>query len=396
MRVILSGVKGIYPLLGLMVCVFLFNASEFLPVSLLTDIAKDLGISDFQAGLLIAVYAWAVAILSLPIMLVLRKMDYKKMFLICVLTFAVFQAMSGLSESYWVLMVSRIGVAVSHSIFWSIVTPIAVNVVDPDHKEAAVGAISVGICVALVLGLPLGRVIGLAMDWRWSFLSIAVVSMIMLVAMYLLLPRQENPGTFTLRRVPDLFRDRTLVGIYIVLVLIVTGIFTGYSYIEPFLRNHAMSSESEVTMLMAVFGIAGAVGSILFSRAFRGHRKVLFITVFAGLTLSLLLLNPLSGMFATAVAIIFFWGFCYILLGASLQALLIFVSPRDAVPIAMSVYSGLYNTGIAVGSLIGGVVMTGLGIQYIGFVGAVFAAVSTMLMFALLLPRLEVDAEKFG
>lgn len=380
--------KGICPLIGLMVCVFLFNASEFLPVSLLTDIARDLGTTDFQAGLLISFYAWAVALLSLPIMLLLRKMEYKRMFLICILVFMIFQALSGLSDSYWMLLVSRIGVAVSHSVFWSIVTPIAVRIVDPEHKEFAIGSIATGTCIALVAGLPLGRMIGIAMGWRWSFLTIAIISLVMLVVMYILLPRLENPGTFTLKGLPGIFRNRTLVGIYVVLVLVVTGIFTGYSYIEPFLENFASFSESDVTLLLTVFGLAGVVGSFAFSRLFKLHRKAFIVLTFAGIALTMLLLNPSSGTFAAVAVVIFLWGFCYITFSTSLQSILIDESPSDAVPIAMSIYSGLYNAGIATGSLIGGSVMTNFGVQNIGFVGAAFAAVSTLLLLIMLLPRI--------
>ena len=107
------------PLIALVCCVFLLNFSEFAPIGLLTDISKDFGISESTTGLIISVYAWAVAILSLPLMLLLRRMQYRPMLLMCIALFVVFQVITGLSNSYGMLMVSRLGVAVSHSIFWS-------------------------------------------------------------------------------------------------------------------------------------------------------------------------------------------------------------------------------------------------------------------------------------
>ena len=65
------------PLISIAICVFIVNMSEFMPIGLLTDIATDFEVSESSAGLLISIYAWAVAILSLPIMLVLRKMEFR-------------------------------------------------------------------------------------------------------------------------------------------------------------------------------------------------------------------------------------------------------------------------------------------------------------------------------
>ena len=73
--------KNWLPLIGITISVFIFNMSEFMPIGLLTDISMDLGITESKAGMIISIYAWAVAILSLPIMLLLRKMEYRRMLL---------------------------------------------------------------------------------------------------------------------------------------------------------------------------------------------------------------------------------------------------------------------------------------------------------------------------
>lgn len=150
------------PLIGLTLSVFVFNMSEFMPIGLLTGIAGDFGIAESGAGMIVSVYAWAVAVLSLPLMLLLRKTEYKRMLLACVALFAFFQLLSGVSNSYWMLMASRLGVAVAHSIFWSIAAPMAARVVEPGYAKVALGTIAAGTSVAMIVGLPLGRKIGRA------------------------------------------------------------------------------------------------------------------------------------------------------------------------------------------------------------------------------------------
>ena len=256
--------KNWLPLIGITISVFIFNMSEFMPIGLLTDISMDLGITESKAGMIISIYAWAVAILSLPIMLLLRKMEYRRMLLMCIALFAGFQILSGISDSYEMLIMARLGVAVSHSIFWSIATPLAVRVVTMEYRRLAISMVATGTSIAMIAGLPIGRMIGLAMGWRASFISIAIVAIFALILLVIVFPRVENPGTFTLRRLPELFRNKALVGIYVVIAIFVTGYYTGYSYIEPFMIQIANLSESMTTVGLTIFGFAGIVGSFVF------------------------------------------------------------------------------------------------------------------------------------
>ncbi|KUE73721.1 hypothetical protein AUQ37_08060 [Candidatus Methanomethylophilus sp. 1R26] len=260
------------PLIGIALSVFIFNMSEFMPIGLLTAISDDFSISESKAGLIISVYAWAVAILSLPIMLLLRKMEYRRMLLMTVVLFAVFQFMSGISTSYWMLMASRLGVAVAHSVFWSIAAPLAVRVVDREHQKVALSLIATGTSLAMVIGLPLGRVIGLALGWRMAFIAMALAAAAVLIMLAAVFPRVENPGTFTVRRLPEIFRNRVLMGIYLVIAVYVTGYYTAYSYIEPFMLQTAGMSENMITVALIIFGLAGLIGSVLFTKKYGSAR----------------------------------------------------------------------------------------------------------------------------
>ena len=85
------------------------------------------------------------------------------------------QLLSSLATSYFMLMAARIVVACAHAIFWSIAPPMAVRVVSEDHRHMALGMVVMGESVALIAGLPLGRVIGLALGWRMTFETIDAI-----------------------------------------------------------------------------------------------------------------------------------------------------------------------------------------------------------------------------
>ena len=381
------------PLIGLTVSVFIFNMSEFMPVGLLTSIADDFGTSESQTGLIISFYAWAVAICSLPLMLLLRKVDYRPMLLIAVLTFTVFQFLSGISTSYWMLMASRIGVALAHSVFWSIAAPLAVSVVEFRYHRFALSVMAVGTSVAMILGLPLGRVIGLAMGWRMSFFAIAAVSVLTLILLTAVFPQVRNPGTFTVRRMPDIYRNRVLVGVYVMIVVFVTGHFTCYSYIEPFLLDAAGLSDGSVTVALTVFGLAGIVGSMIFTKMYdrTRFRIVPAVLLFSGL--SMMMFGLALGNFVLLMALCALWGMCYTLFCVISQNETLRAAPADAAPVAMSLQSGIFNAGIASGSIVGGIVIDLRSVNDIGFVASVFALAAFLFTYLWLIRKIRANAE---
>ncbi len=383
------------PLIGLTLCVFVFNMSEFMPIGLLSDISADFGISEAQTGMIISIYAWAVAILSLPLMLLLRKMQYRMMLLMCVGLFAAFQFLAGVANSYWMLVFARLGVAVAHSIFWSIASPLAVRVVAPELQKLALSMIAAGTSIAMIIGLPLGRVIGLALGWRMSFIVIALASVAILMLLVAVFPKVDNPGTFTLRRLPDIFRNRVLVGIYVMLAIYVTGYYTGYSYIEPFLAQTAGMSETMITVALTVFGLAGIGGSVLFTKVYDRTRYRFIAMALIGSAVCLALLLPSTVSMVCVLAVCTMWGFFATSFNISFQNETLRASPSDATAISMSLFSGIFNVGIAMGSIIGGAVTDHGSVDHIGFVGSAFVIVAAVIALTYVFRMMRRrDAEK--
>ena len=383
------------PLIGLTLCVFVFNMSEFMPIGLLSDISADFGISEAQTGMIISIYAWAVAILSLPLMLLLRRMQYRMMLLMCVGLFAAFQFLAGVANSYWMLVFARLGVAVAHSIFWSIASPLAVRVVAPELQKLALSMIAAGTSIAMIIGLPLGRVIGLALGWRMSFIVIALASVAILMLLVAVFPKVDNPGTFTLRRLPDIFRNRVLVGIYVMLAIYVTGYYTGYSYIEPFLAQTAGMSETMITVALTVFGLAGIGGSMLFTKVYDRTRYRFIAMALIGSAVCLALLLPSTVSMVCVLAVCTMWGFFATSFNISFQNETLRASPSDATAISMSLFSGIFNVGIAMGSIIGGAVTDHGSVDHIGFVGSAFVIVAAIIALTYVFRMMRRrDAEK--
>lgn len=356
------------PVLTLTLCAFVFNTSEFIPIGLLTDIGRDFGTTEAQTGWLVTIYAWVVAILSLPLMLLAAKMECRRLMMLILALFVGSHCLSAVSTSYWMLLISRLGVACSHAIFWSVVSPLAVEVAPKHKRSTALSMVVAGSSIAMIAGLPLGRVLGLYLGWRVTFLAIGLTAALALFCLWRFFPSVESQQAVKLRQVPKLLTQPALLGIYILTPIIMTGNFTVYSYIEPFLAQVTGMVPDHITWVLVAYGAVGIVGSWVFSHFYDRHSLTFMKAAVVGMALSLLLMREAATAEVTVFVLCLFWGFAVTLYNLTFQSAIIAAAPTGTA-IAMSVFSGIYNVGIGSGALVGGVVCTHLTIGEIGYVG---------------------------
>ncbi|HCV47383.1 MFS transporter [Catenibacterium sp. AM22-15] len=369
------------PLIGMTISAFLVNTSEFMPIGLLTDISNDFNMTAAQAGVMITAYSWTVTILSLPLMLLACKIEPKKLLLGTLTVFSTCQVLSVISIGFPFLVVSRIGVACAHSIFWAIASPLAVRVVSKEHQSKALSAIITGTAIAMVLGMPLGRMIGLQIGWRMTFLCVAVISFLVLVYLAFVFPKIENTESFSINQLPELFKNSRLMITYIITFLFATGYYTTYSYIEPFLQRVAGFPSTLVTITLMLFGVAGLSGSYLFSRYYDDHRFAFVQAVLFGFAGALGLLYPASINMYMIILVCAIWGIAAMAFQTSFQAEIIGCVSTAASSVAMAIFSAIFNLGIGSGTWLGGVVYTNTSLNFIGFVGAMIVLVAAFISF---------------
>ena len=340
--------------------------------------------------MLITIYAWVVALASLPLMLVFAKTESKKLMLSITALFSASHILSGFSRDFHMLMISRIGVACAHAIFWSIVTPLAVSLAPEGKKSTALGFVVSGSSIAMIVGLPLGRTIGIWLGWRATFLIIAGLAALILALLAAVLPKTAGDSSFSLRKLPALIKSTALLGIYLVTVITITGHFTGYSYIEPFLAQTAGFGDIWITLILTMFGIVGLVGSWIFSLRYDRKRKFFLSFAVFGIGISLLLMQAAAMNAAATVILCIIWGFAINFYNLSFQSEIIRNAPQGT-SVAMSIYSGIYNIGIGAGALAGGYVCSAMSVSYIGYAGGIIALAGAAVLLKKLLPALKAS-----
>ncbi|MDO5059441.1 MAG: sugar transporter [Neisseria sp.] len=363
--------------LALAVGAFVFNTTEFIPIALLSDIGAGFGMPPAETGIMLTVYAWVVALMSLPLMLLTRQVERKRLLLVL---FAIFIGGHLLSFAAWrfdVLLASRVAVALTHAVFWSITAALAVRIAPEGKGNQALSLLSTGTVLSMVLGIPLGRLAGGWFGWRVSLLLIGIAALITALMLAKNLPQLPSRNSGSLASLPQLMKNRKLLLLYGFTVITITAHFAAYSYIEPFALQYARFSDGQVTLLLLCYGAAGFLGSYVFGKWFDRHSKTLFFLCTAAIALAMLLLAPLSGSPYALYALAFLWSTAFMsLMLAMVSRVLHFAA--EATDVGTAIHSALFNLGIGSGALLGRAAVQHFGLPNIGYTGASLAALSVI------------------
>ena len=362
---------------------FIFNTTEFVPIALLSDIGHSFAMPVETVGHMITIYAWIVAILSLPAMLATAHIERRKLLIGLFVIFIVGHAVSVMAQSFAMLLVGRALIALAHAVFWSITASLVVRVAPKDRQTKALGLLSMGSALATVLGLPLGRMIGQWLGWRMTFGTIGVAALLAMIMVWWILPKLPSKDVGSAASLPSIFNNIPLLTVYTLTVLCVTAHFTAYSYIEPYMLTISQFSQQFATVILLSFGVAGLLASWLFGHFYDRFPRAFLISAMATLLFSLLASAWLPHVPILWLVLAMLWGLAITAISLALQLRVLQLAP-NATDVAMSIFSGIYNIGIGGGAFVGGWVIASLGLAMVGYVGAGIALIAMVCLMVYL------------
>jgi DHA1 family inner membrane transport protein len=359
-------------LIALALTAFCFFTTENLPVGLLPSMAHDLHRSLPATGMLVTAYAVTVAIVSVPLTLVTRRMPRRILFPSVLAVFVVATWASIADADYWFVFGARVVTAVAQSLFWSIGAVTAAGLFPARLRGRVVAAIFGGSSVATIAGVPAGTWLGQLTDWRVPFAALSVLGLFALVAIAVLLPNTHPADNHAATGAdPD---PRRFWLVVVTTTVVIAGVFTAYTYVSPFLTEVTGFAASSVGPLLALRGVAGVLGLFVAGAMIDRYPRLALVGPVALLVLTLVALYVLGTGKVVAGCLIALFGFAMTLLVTSFQARVMLVAPGSS-EIASATNSSAFNVGIAGGAFIGGLLLPAAGVRSTALAGGLFAFV---------------------
>ncbi len=349
-------------IVALAVASFCIGTTEFVIMGLLPDIARDLGVSIPQAGLLVTGYALGVVVGAPVVAALVVAVPRKRALLGMVGVFVIGNLLCALAPNYAVLLGARVVTAFCHGAFFGIGSVVAAQLVAPERRAQAIAAMFAGLTLANVLGVPFGTALGNAYGWRSTFWAVSAIGLIAAAAVAVWVPAQLAMSR------PDLRAELRVVGRPQVILAMAISVFASaslfsvFTYITPLLERVTGLTPAHVTIALLVFGVGLTAGNFLGGRLADWRLMPSLIGVGVAVALILAVFAFTSRSSGPAYATIFVWGVLAFAIVPLLQ--LRIVDEAAAAPnLASTLNQGAFNLGNALGAAIGSVAITA-GVAY--------------------------------
>jgi DHA1 family inner membrane transport protein len=365
--------KSSATLFALAIGAFAIGTTEFSPMGMLPVIADGVQVSIPTAGMLVSAYAIGV-MLGAPVMTLLFSRFGKRAALMSLMfIFTLGNLLSALAPDYATLLLSRLVTSLNHGAFFGLGAVVAANVVPKEKQASAIAAMFMGLTVANVGGVPAATWLGQQVGWRLSFASTSGLGLLTIAALWLTLPSGEPGARPDVRReLKVLARPEVLLAMGTT-VLGASAMFALYTYVAPVLDEITHASPGFVAFSLVLIGIGFTLGNTLGGRladwSLDGATKLILAALAIIMTLLPLMLTTHLG---AAIGLVI-WGAAAFGIVPPVQ-MRVMQAATQAPGLASSVNIGAFNLGNAIGSALGGVVISqGFGYAAIPLVGAALA-----------------------
>ncbi|WFA86896.1 MFS transporter [Paenibacillus amylolyticus] len=367
----------------LALAVFLIGTLEYIITGVIEMIASDLSVSTSEVGLLVTVFALAAAIIAPILIAITINMDRKKLLLSALSVFIASNGLMLVDLSYETLLWVRIIQGASGGVATVVAMAVSTRLVEKEKRGNAIGIILMGLSSSLVLGVPLGTFFSEMFGWRVLFIFIGLLSVLPLLIIYKKVPAIKEEEKITLRMQLSILKNPLILTALLITLLYISGYSTLFTYITPFLQATSSLSMTEISGVLFLAGICSFVGSKVGGQLAdaKGSKFTICLgLLLQGVTLLLFALAGVNLMMLILVLMIFMlatWS-----ISPAQQLYLVTLAPRNP-DIALSVNTSFIQFGFALGSGLGGVVISRTSVLYLNWLG--FGAVGIALLLAILL-----------
>ncbi|MFB2596582.1 MFS transporter [Herbiconiux sp. P17] len=362
--------------------VFALVMAEFLPASLLTRIAGDLGVSEGVAGQSVSVTAIVAAIAGLTVPVLLPRLDRRRLLLALGVLAVLSDVLVALAPNYPVLLLARVLLGVALGAFWALAISVTAHLVPPSRLGRAMTVVQIGVSLATVAAIPLGTWLGEVWGWRSVFLLAAGVGLAALLFQWFVLPGIRPSGVPGLRSLFATLRSRLILFALLATALVAGGHFAAFTYIRPAATEVGGFDAAHLALLLLVYGLAAFAGNLLAGPLVdkRARAAVLVFPVLLGAALLMFALS--NGMPALVLVATALWGLGFGGVPTSLMTWMARAEPTRLESVG-GLQAAAFQVAIATGAVVGGVLVDAVSVQATLVVGGLAAAAGGLLLASL-------------
>lgn len=364
--------------------IFAMVTSEFQISGMVNIMASDLNVSISQIGYLVSIYAIAMAIGGPLLTVIFLKKNPKTVLIILFILFIIGESLGAISQSYSLLIFARLITGAVSGAFFGTAIAICVQVVSESNRGWATSIVLAGIMIGTVIGLPLANVLGDHYGWRESFWLTASLALIGMILSIIFIPKISQVGSLHIKEELTAFKNPKLWWVFSTSFLIIGGTFAAFTYFTPILKNLSGFSNSSITILLFIYGIATMVGNAIVGKlADKYTIQVLSIGLLLLCIFMIIFAFYNNNQILTTIALIGIG-----LVGVTLNPAMVTRVMRTANgrPLVNTVHTSVITLGTMCGSLLGGLfINSSLGLVAPLWIGAIMA----LLGFLTLIPDLK-------
>jgi MFS transporter, DHA1 family, inner membrane transport protein len=355
--------------------VFGILTTEMGVIGILPLIADQYHISVSKAGLLVSLFALAVAI-SGPIMpLLFSGINRKKVMLLVLGIFVLGNIVSIFASSFTILLISRVIPAFFHPIYCSLALTVAATSVGKEEAPKAVSKVILGVTAGAILGVPITNYVASETSIEMAMLFFAIVNAMAFIATLLFVPSMPVKGRLSYGAQLGVLK-KPIAWLSIFTVVFISSATSGVnSYIAEYLKIITHISGKNLSLVLLLFGLASLIGNLAGGKLLtkNARKTITFFPIVLGIVF---ILSFLTGEFTgPMIILILVWGTLFAI-GGNISQYWITSTAPEAPDFANGLFLSAGNLGITIGTGVGGLLISGLGIQYVVLGGLIFLVLS--------------------
>lgn len=366
--------RAAWPAVGAVaVGTFVMVSTEFMPIGLLTDIARGLQVSDGVAGLMVTMPGVLAALAGPALSVAAGRLDRRTVMLALTALLLASNLLAALAPDFATMLLARLMLGAAVGGFWTFAPGVAGQMVSPAAQARALSLVLAGVSVSTVLGVPAGSLLGSLAGWRFAFAASAALTLAVQLAQWRLLPALPPARAIRPADLLTPLRRARPRAVLVAVVLMVMGHFAAYTYLKPLLLQVFALSATQVTALLLTYGAAGFAGNFLVGLIVARSARAGMMATTALLALALLASTLAGSGFAAAAAVVLAWGVAFGMVPGAATGWMLRSLP-DAPEAGQAMLVTAFQVAIASGATLGGRVVDGSGVPGAMLLGAALVA----------------------